>query len=105
MSASVTNIARRRSYRGEEEWFSLLEEVGFPALRSGFIEAGVSPTIAGNLVWFLHEQDTLDRSLSEPSRLKYRKILATLDRSAVEAAARRASPGWRNSPRSGRLSA
>jgi hypothetical protein len=65
----------RHTYRGEEQWFGLLEEFGPFRLRRAFIAAGQSATIAGNLVWFLEEQVTLDRHLSEFSRNKYRDIL------------------------------
>lgn len=94
---TVSDISRRRTFRGEEAWFPLLGEVGPAALRSGLIAAEVAPAMAGNLVWFLHDQMTLDRSLSEHTRSNYRKILATLDVEVVAKAARRALPGLLNS--------
>lgn len=71
--------ATRRTYRGEEAWFGLLEEAGHPALRQAFIDCDVSPTIAGQLVWFLEEQRTVTRHLTQSSRTKYRRILERLD--------------------------
>lgn len=85
----------RRTYRGEEEWFGLLKAHGPFALRRAFIAAGETPTTAGNLVWFLEEQQTLDRHLSERARVRYRDVLAQLDPEAVE----RAIPGWFKSDR------
>jgi hypothetical protein len=89
---------RRRFYLGEERWFGLLQEVGLPALRRGFLGAGMSPTVAGQLVWFLYEQLTLDRSLSAASRRKYRDELDRLDYDIVAREARRAMPLLLNSP-------
>lgn len=88
----------RRTYRGEEEWFGLLDDVGPFALRRAFIAAGETATVAGNLVWFLEEQVTLDRHLSERSRVKYRDALAELDPKRVRELAR-AIPGWFKSDR------
>ena len=88
----------RRTYRGEEEWFELLEELGPFTMRRALIAAGETPTVAGNLVWFLDEQVTLDRHLTERSRVRYRQALAELDPEKVRAAAR-SIPGWFNSDR------
>jgi hypothetical protein len=89
--------APRRTYRGEEEWFELLDEVGHWTLRRAFIECGVSGAIAGNLVWFLEDQRRLDRHQGEGTRTKYRAILRDeLDPSLVREAAR-AIPGYFNS--------
>jgi len=82
----------RRTYRGEEEWFELLDKFGPFTMRRAFIAAGQAPTRAGNLVWFLEEQQSLDRHLSEASRVKYRDLLAELDPEKVRALAR-AIPG------------
>jgi hypothetical protein len=89
---------RRRLYVGEEQWFGLLQEVGLPALRRGFLAAGVTPTVAGQLVWFLYEQLTLDRALSGTSRTRYREELERLDYDIVAREARRAMPLLLNSP-------
>ena len=83
----------RRTYRGEETWFGLLKAFGPFTLRRAFIAAGQTPTRAGNLVWFLEEQQSLDRHLSEASRVKYRDLLAELDLEKVRALAQ-AIPGW-----------
>jgi hypothetical protein len=88
--------APRRTYRGEEEWFALLDELGHGRLRRAFIAAGETPTVAGNLVWFLEEQVTLDRHLTEASRGRYRRLLEQLDPAKV-AELGRAIPGWFNS--------
>jgi len=73
----------RRTFRGEEAWFPLFEDFTPYQVRAGFIESGVSPTVAGQLVWFLLEQQSLDRHLSEESRTKYRKALGALDLESV----------------------
>ena len=69
----------RRTYRGEEEWFPLLEEFGHRTLRRKFMACGITPTVAGQLVWFLDEQLHLERSLNQASRARYRQILRKLD--------------------------
>jgi hypothetical protein len=69
----------RRTYRGEEEWFPLLEEAGPSRLRKAFIATGVTPAVAGQLVWFLEEQLHLERHLSHRSRVSYRQVLRDLD--------------------------
>jgi len=79
----------RRTFRGEERWFALLEEMGPRRFRAALILLGVSPAIAGNIVWFLDDQRQLERHLTEPTRGKYRKILSGLDPDKV----RRAIPG------------
>ncbi|MHB1519301.1 MAG: hypothetical protein ACYCVN_12445 [Acidimicrobiales bacterium] len=83
----------RRNYRGEERWFPLLERYGHSALRRGFMDAGVSPTLAGQLVWFLDEQLSLDRSTAGTSRSRYRHVLAELDPDLISRSANRAIPG------------
>lgn len=88
----------RRTYRGEEEWFELFEELAHGRLRRAFIAAGQTPNVAGNLVWFLEEQVTLERHLSPDSRVNYRRRLAELDPSEVRELGR-AIPGWFNSDR------
>lgn len=88
----------RRTYRGEEEWFDLLEKFGHATLRRALIAVGETPNVAGNLVWFLDEQVTLDRHLTDTSRTRYRRRLAELDPEGVRAAAR-SIPGWINSDR------
>lgn len=89
--ASVDNTVRkpRHTYNGEEPWLDLLQLKGHVPLRTALIRSGVSATLAGQLVWFLEEQTTLERHLSEPSRTKYRRILAGLDPATVS----RAIPG------------
>jgi hypothetical protein len=84
MADSVRQL--RRTYRGEEEWFALFQEHEPFEVRAGFIAAGVSPTLAGQLVWFLLEQQSLDRHLTDKSRVKYRRILADLDLDSVNSA-------------------
>jgi hypothetical protein len=93
MTAAVSDIARRRAYRGEQEWFDLLEQFGHRPLRAGFIAAGISPQTAGGLVWFLDDQRNLDRTQTQQSRTRYRAMLSTLDKAQVAAAAKRAFPG------------
>jgi hypothetical protein len=88
----------RRTYRGEEAWFGLLEDLGHAGLRRAFIAAGETPTVAGNLVWFLDEQVTLVRHLNEKSRQRYRRVLAELDPAKVRKLAA-SIPGWFNSER------
>ena len=83
---------RRRTYAGEETWFPLLEELGPSRLRRAFIRCGVSPAIAGNLVWFLEDQLVLERNSSDKSRVSYRCILRALDPVEVLRAAR-TTPG------------
>ena len=63
-----------------------------------FIAAGESPTVAGNLVWFLEEQVSLDRHLSREAAVKYRRRLAELDPAKVRKLAA-SIPGWFNSDR------
>jgi hypothetical protein len=88
----------RRTYRGEEQWFELLEEFDAFTLRRAFIAAGESPTVAGNLVWFLEEQVSLERHLSRDAAVKYRRVLDDLDPEKVRKLAR-SIPGWFNSDR------
>jgi hypothetical protein len=90
--------APRRTYRGEDSWFAVLDELGHATLRRAFIAAGETPTIAGNLVWFLDEQRSLDRHLNRDSRTKYRRVLSELDPEKV-AKLGRAIPGWFKSDR------
>lgn len=90
--ARVVEIKRRRTYAGEEAWFGLLEECGPSALRRGFMRCGVPPQVAGNLVWFIEDQVDLDRTQSESTRSRYRRILAELDPDEVRRAAR-TNPG------------
>jgi hypothetical protein len=97
MTAAVSDISRRRTYRGEEEWFELLEQFGHRPLRAAFIQAGISPQVAGGLVWFLDDQMALERTQTDKSRVRYRSILTTLDKAQVAAAAKRAFPGLFNS--------
>ena len=73
------NPKRRRSYKGEQEWFHLLDDPGHVPLRRAFIDCGISPTMAGQLVWFLEEQRSLDRHLNRTSRASYRAILEGID--------------------------
>jgi hypothetical protein len=73
------DVKRRRTYAGEESWFPVLEELGPSNLRRAFIVAGVSPRVAGNLVWFLEDQWLLDRHQTDTSRSRYRATLRDLD--------------------------
>lgn len=83
----------RRTYRGEGDWIPLLQRIGHRRLRLALIASGVSPTLAGQIVWFLDEQLHLDRHLTADSRTKYRRILDGLDIGAVAQIADRAIPG------------
>ena len=78
----------RRTYGSEGPWLELLDDVGLPELRAAFIAAGATPTVAGNLVWFLEEQRTLSRHLSRNARAGYRRVLLELDRDEVRELAR-----------------
>lgn len=93
MTAEITEIRRRRTYRGEDAWFELLDRFGFRALRAGFVACGVTPQVAGGIVWFLDDQRMLDRSQTDSTRNRYRQILATLSPSEVAKAAAEAFPG------------
>ena len=81
----------RRTYRGEEDWFPLLEEHGHRKLRAGLIRSGVTPVVAGQLVWFLDDQRHLDRHLDKASGVRYRRILRDLDPESVSRAIPRQS--------------
>jgi hypothetical protein len=92
-------VQLRRTYHGEQEWFEVLEDVGPSALRRALIATGVTPRVAGNLVWFLEDQLLLDRHQGESSRNRYRAELAELDLDQVrKVAAKLAIPGQFNSP-------
>jgi hypothetical protein len=82
----------RRTYRGEEKWFALLDDLGHRSLRDAFIEAGVSPQTAMGLVFFLDDQRNLDRRQSERSRVRYRDVLEGLDVASVARLATGAIP-------------
>jgi hypothetical protein len=86
----------RRTYRGEEDWIPLLQRLGHRRLRQALIASGVSPTLAGQMVWFLDEQLHLDRHLTANSRTKYRRVLEGLDVARVADLADRAIPGLFN---------
>jgi hypothetical protein len=80
----ITDIARaRRVYRGEELFFDVLEEHSHRAVRAAFIELGISPSVAANLVFFIDDQRHLDRHQDEATRGRYRKILRDLDPAKV----------------------
>ena len=81
-----TVTALRRTYRGEERWFPLLEEHGHTLLRRGFIACGVSPAASAGLVFFLDDQLLLERHQSEHARVRYRAILRDLDPELVSRA-------------------
>jgi hypothetical protein len=89
--------APRRTFNGEEAWFPLLEDLGHRGLRVALIEAGLTPQLAGGVVWFLDDQRHLDRHQSDKSRNRYRRELDELDPDAIRALARRAIPGLFNS--------
>ncbi|MGA2835485.1 MAG: hypothetical protein ABSF84_02700 [Acidimicrobiales bacterium] len=86
MAGSVKQV--RRTYRGEEDWFDLLDECGHRALRNAFIEVGVTAQQAMGLVFFLDDQRHLDRHQTHQSRSRHRQILAGLDIASVASAAR-----------------
>lgn len=88
--AVVSITKRRRTYAGEEAWFPLLDAFGPSRLRRGLIACGVTPQVAGNLVWFLEDQRDL-RPLAQMAntRTRYREALAQLDPAEVA----RAIPG------------
>lgn len=86
----------RRTYRGEDQWFPVLEELGHSGFRQALIELGQTPAVASNLVFFVEEQMTLRRHFSEQGRKKYRRLLAELDPEKVRKLAR-SIPGWFNS--------
>ena len=90
----------RRTYAGEEAWFGLLDDpdVGHVGLRRALIATGVTPALAGNLVWFLEEQRSLDRHMSQRARHRYRCALDELDPEKVRTLAL-SIPGWFNSER------
>lgn len=103
-SGSVSVVAvvqlrpiKRRRYGVEEQWFPLLEDFGHAGLRMALIRAGQSPQVAGNLVWFLEDQLTLERALSQSTRTNYRGLLAELDPAKVRRLAARPIPGQFNS--------
>lgn len=73
----------RRTFRGEEEWFPLLEEYGHRALRNAFIEAGIPAQTAMGLVFFLDDQLHLERHQTDKSRVRYRRLLSQLDLAMV----------------------
>ncbi len=82
----------RRTYRGEEEWFPLLDELGHRGLRNAFIGAGVSAQTAMGLVFFLDDQRNLDRHQTSNSRARYRTVLRGLDVTTVAELAAGAIP-------------
>lgn len=92
----------RRTYRGEQAWFGVLDRVGHRALRRAFIQSGIPARVAGELVFFVEDQMMLERHQSERSRVRYRDFLEGLDPREVERLARRAIPGLFNSPSSQR---
>jgi hypothetical protein len=93
MAIVALDQKKRRTYRGEEKWFPLLEELGFRRLRHAFIVAGLSPQVAGGIVWFLDDQRHLDRHQTDQSRVRYREALARLDPADVRVLANRSIPG------------
>ncbi len=95
MPGTVTKL--RRTYRGEECWFPLLDDPGPFALRRAFIGLGISPPTASGLVFFLDDQRHLDRHQDDSTRVRYRRILSTLDVARVADLANRAIPRQFNS--------
>lgn len=69
----------KRYYRGEERYFTLLEELGHDGLRLGLIRQGVPPHVAAGIVFFLADQMALDRHQSTAARVNYRDRLLELD--------------------------
>src|ERR1700691_5979793 len=88
---------RRKTYREEKRWLDLVKELRPEKLRRGFIGCNVPPDVAGNLVWFLYDQVTLDRSLSESTRNRYRRKLEELDPEKVRVQANRPMSRYINS--------
>lgn len=97
MAVVALDPKKRRTYRGEEKWFPVLKELGPSGLRAAFIAAGISPQVAGNLVWFIEDQQTLERTLSQSTRNNYRGALAALDPAQFGSSGTRAIPGQFNS--------
>ena len=86
----ITDISKvRRVYRGEEEFFPLLAEFGHGRLRLAFLDSGISATISAGLVFFIEDQMRLDRHQTDKTRVKYRKILKSLDVEEVRSLASR----------------
>lgn len=87
---SLVNIdaKRRRTYAGEEAWFPLLRDLGMRRLRGALMACGLSAVVAGNVVWWLDDQATLDRHFEHKSGVRYRDILGELDPEEVRRAAR-----------------
>lgn len=81
-----TVTALRRTYRGEELWFPLLEQHGHTQLRRGLIACGVAPATAAGLVFFIDDQMHLERHQSESTRFNYRAVLRELDPKKVSRA-------------------
>jgi len=97
-AADPGNVVQlRRTYRGEERWFELLDVLGHRALRNAFIAEGVSPQTAMGLVFFIDDQRHLDRHQTQQSRTRYRRQLEGLDLATVAELANRAIPGQRDS--------
>lgn len=93
MAIVALDSKKRRTYRGEEQWFPLFQELGHRGLRQALIGAGVSAQVAGGIVWFLDDQMHLDRHQNEASRNRYRGALASLDPAQVRVLASRSIPG------------
>jgi hypothetical protein len=67
-------------------------DVGHRGLRLGLIDAGVPPSQAAGIVFFIDDQLHLDRHQSEGARKQYRKVLSGLDPEAVRANATSHTP-------------
>lgn len=96
MAVVALDSKKRRTFRGEEKWFPLLEELGHRELRRALILAGLSAQVAGGVVWFLDDQLHLDRHQTQQSRTRYRDTLASLNPAEVRALANQAIPGQFN---------
>jgi len=86
----------RRTYRGEQAWFGVVDRVGVGGLRDGLIDSGVSARVAGDVAFFVQDQMRLRRHQSDATRVRYRRILERLDPHQVERLAVRSISGLFN---------
>ena len=81
--AAYDPTAPRRTFGAESAWFPVLDALGPRGLRRALIAAGLSPQVAGGVVWFLDDQRHLDRAQGQSTRTRYRRALDGLDPAAV----------------------